>query len=140
MRFYYGDKNIIRILDEIVFWKRQETEHTVVIRKIIDDLEDEFVKELESFEKKFYATEEKAAKYIEILILCKCYYEPIIYQQIIQFIDYTILQSKHFIGLLKIMIKGSNAVSNNPVAETVINHIIRESEYFIDIAQTILCY
>jgi len=34
MQFCYGDKNHIRILEEAEFWKRQEAEHTVVIRKL----------------------------------------------------------------------------------------------------------
>jgi hypothetical protein len=32
MQFYYGDRNLLRVLDEIEFWKRQEAGHTVVIR------------------------------------------------------------------------------------------------------------
>ena len=39
MRFYYGDKTPLRVLDEIEFWKQQESEHTVVILQIVDDLE-----------------------------------------------------------------------------------------------------
>jgi len=46
MQFCYGDKNHIRILEEAEFWKRQEAEHTVVIRKIVQDLEEKFTEKL----------------------------------------------------------------------------------------------
>ncbi|PAB60084.1 DUF2935 domain-containing protein [Anaeromicrobium sediminis] len=139
MRFYYGERNINRVLDEMEFWKRQEAEHTVVIRKIVDNLEEEFVKQLENFEKSFYTIEGKAIKYNETLIRSKGKLSPMMYQEIIELINYAIHQSQQFIGLLEQILCRSKGLSNNPVVVTVINHIRRESEYFIGIAQTILC-
>lgn len=43
IQYYYGYKNLLRVLDEVEFWKRQETEHTVVIREIAPDLEARYV-------------------------------------------------------------------------------------------------
>ncbi|MBS4539613.1 DUF2935 domain-containing protein [Clostridium sp. D2Q-11] len=138
MRFYYGEKNLYRVLDEMEFWKRQEAEHTVVIREIIPNLEDRFVKELESYQKSFNETEGMAVRYIETLIRSKGGVDPIFTQQIMEFICYAIEQSQQFIMLLEQILAESKGAINNPVAETVINHIRRESEYFIGIAQTIL--
>jgi len=57
MQFCYGDKNHIRILEEAEFWKRQEAEHTVVIRKIVQDLEEKFTEKLDEYQKILSATE-----------------------------------------------------------------------------------
>jgi len=138
MRFYYGEKNIYRILDEMEFWKRQEAEHTVVIRKIVKDLEEEFINQLECFEKSFNKTEGIVVMYIETLIRSKCNVDPIIIQQIMELISFALQQSQQFIVLLEQILAESKGVIDNPVAVTVINHILRESEYFIGIAQTIL--
>jgi len=35
MQFYYGHQMPLRILDEAEFWKRQEEEHTIVIRELV---------------------------------------------------------------------------------------------------------
>jgi len=51
MQFCYGDKNHIRILEEAEFWKRQEAEHTVVIRKIVQDLEEKFTEKLDEYQR-----------------------------------------------------------------------------------------
>ena len=46
MQFYYGGQMPLRILDEAEFWKHQEQEHTVVIRELVDNLEEEYVNAL----------------------------------------------------------------------------------------------
>ena len=55
-------------------------------------------------------------------------------QRIVQFIRYAIEQSRKFIELLDELSASSAAVRKNPVVQVVINHIRRESEYFIGIA------
>jgi len=67
MQFCYGDKNHIRILEEAEFWKRQEAEHTVVIRKIVQDLEEKFTEKLDEYQKILSATEATILQYIETL-------------------------------------------------------------------------
>ncbi len=138
MRFYYGDKNIHRALDEMEFWKRQEAEHTVVIQEIVGNLEERFVKQLDSFQKEFAKVEGKTVQYIEAIIRSKGNISPMFYQQTMQLINLGLEQSQKFVLLLNEMLEDSKAVSDNPVAVTVINHIRRESEYFIGIAKTIL--
>ncbi|RKD29572.1 DUF2935 domain-containing protein [Thermohalobacter berrensis] len=141
MRFYYGNKSINRVLDEMEFWKRQEAEHTVVIRKIVTDLEHPFQEKLEDLENEFSKIEERTVEYIQVLN--RSGYSPTIYQEIMNLVNFALLQSEHFVVFLNKIINESQAVKNNRPAIIVINHIQRESEYFIGIARTILenyCY
>ena len=64
MRYFYGDKTPLRVLDEIEFWKRQETEHTIVIRQVATNLERDFVEKLKNWELAFSKTEGVAVRYI----------------------------------------------------------------------------
>ena len=54
MQFYYGNKMVHRVLDEAEFWKQQEAEHTVVIREVVPNLEQRFVRQLEQFGPLFF--------------------------------------------------------------------------------------
>jgi hypothetical protein len=138
MRFYYGEKNILRVLDESEFWKRQETEHTIVIHTIVPNLEVEFVRQLEEFEIAFRPMEGKAIQLMECVIRSKGRLGPELRQEIILFIEAALSQSHQFIKFLDTLLSQSMAVKANPTAQVVINHIRRESEYFIGIAQVIL--
>ena len=51
MQFYYGNQMPLRVLDEAEFWKHQEEEHTVVIRELVANLEEEYVKAMHEWEK-----------------------------------------------------------------------------------------
>jgi len=135
--YYYGDKVPLRILDEIEFWKHQEAEHTVVIREIVPNLEPEYVSALQQWEFQLTKTETMAVSYIETVIRSKGKINPHFMQRMIAFIDYCLQQSITFVAFLYNLQQESNAVKNNKTAIVVINHIIRESEYFIGIAQTI---
>ncbi len=138
MQFYYGEKNLSRVLDEIEFWKRQEAEHTIVIGQIANNLESDFVCQLQQFEQVFQQAEGTAVKYIEIIIRSKGNVSFTIQQQIMQLISFALCQSQQFIMLLDQILSESQAIRNNTVARVVINHIRRESEYFIGIAQIAL--
>lgn len=138
MQFYYGDKMLLRVLDETQFWKRQETEHTVVIRQLVDNLEMEYVSLLQEWEQAFAQAEGTAVKYIETVIRSGKVINVVLEQQIIQFISLAIKQSQQFIILLNRLASASEAVRNNTTAIVVINHIRRESEYYIGIAQIII--
>lgn len=135
MQYYYGEKMYLRVLDEIEFWKHQESEHTVVIRKIAPGLEDEYVKQLENWEQVLTQTQATAVKYVEAVIRSGSCISPQLQQQIMQFIDFCIRQSQDFVILLNAISSKSSAVRDNPVATTVVNHIRRESEYFMGIAK-----
>ncbi|GAE90676.1 DUF2935 domain-containing protein [Acetivibrio straminisolvens] len=138
MQFCYGDKNHIRILEEAEFWKRQEAEHTVVIRKIIPDLEDKFVEKLDEYQKILSATEATILQYIERLNRSCYVMNPELVQKIANIIEITLCQSKTFVNFLNTMAKESAAALNNLTASVVINHIVRESEYYIGIAKAYL--
>lgn len=138
MQFYYGDRNLLRVLDEIEFWKRQEAEHTVVIRQIVDNLEPRYVALLQKWELVFNQTEGVAIKYIEAVKRANFNVSRALEQQIIQFVHYALDQSRNFILLLDELLAQSGAVRSNPVVPVVINHIRRESEYFIGIVEAFL--
>lgn len=138
MQNYYGEMMPLRILDEIKFWKRQEAEHTVVIRQIVKDLEEEYVEALKKWEESFAEIEARSIRYIETVIRAGGNINSQVYQGIVLLIQHAYFQSKQFLKLLHQLISESKAVSNNSVAIVVINHIRRESEYFIGIAQTVV--
>lgn len=140
MQFCYGEKNHIRILEEAEFWKRQEAEHTVVIREIVSDLEEEFVEKLEESQKVFSTMEATILQLIERLNRSCYIVTPELVQYIIYLIQVTLHQSQMFVELLTTIIGESAAVKGNLAAVVVINHIIRESEYYIGIAKAYLCH
>ncbi|HHX12429.1 MAG TPA: DUF2935 domain-containing protein [Clostridiales bacterium] len=137
MQFYYGDQNYLRILDEVEFWKHQEAEHTVVIREIIDNLDSTVVNQLQAFQNEFTQTEQKAIQLMETVIRSKGQINHMMTQHIMDFIQYAIQESELFVQYLN-ELKTVDYIGDNTVGVTVINHIIRESQYFIGIAQTII--
>lgn len=137
MRFFYGNKNSLRVLDEMEFWKRQEAEHTVVMRTIMPELEKDYVKYLENFEGRFTQTEGDAIKYIETVTRAAGNISPQLLESILCLIEYAMKESECFLQLIDDILANSKA-AKDPIARTVVKHIRRESEYFIGISQTIL--
>jgi hypothetical protein len=138
MQFYYGNQMPLRILDEAEFWKHQEEEHTVVIRELVTNLEDEYVAALKQWEQVLNETHNRVVRFIESVTRSSNYISPDLQQQIMQLVSYCLQQSLQFIQLCQKIKMESAAVSANPTAKVVLNHIIRESEYFVGIAQTLL--
>ena len=138
MQFYYGDKMPLRILDEGEFWKMQEAEHTQVIRALAPNLEPSFVEALKAWEQELSRTQATFVQYIETLVRMGHYANPQFCGQVLQLVQFAMRQSQQFIGLLNRLGTESSAIKNNPTAVTVLNHIRRESEYFIGIAQALL--
>lgn len=138
MRFYYGESTLLQVLDEAEFWKHQEAEHTVVIRQLVKNLESEFARQLQEFELAFNRTRGMVVRYIEAVIRSKGRLGPELKLQIRELVDYAQRQSGQFIRLLNRIAAGSEAVRGHPVAAVVINHIRRESEYFIGIVEAVL--
>lgn len=138
MQFYYGDSNLLRMLDEAQFWKLQEKEHTAVVQNTTPNLEKEYVNSLNEFELAFIAMEGCAIRLIETVIRSKDNINQNLKNEIYAFIKECIAQSQQFIKLLDYMLKNSDAVKDNQFSQVVINHIRRESEYFIGIAETIM--
>ena len=138
MRFFYGEKNILRALEEAQFWKHQESEHVDLIMEVVPDLEDEYVDKLEEYKEIFNSTEARIVQYMEAAVNCQYNLSPEMYQDIVNIINLAIRQSQVFVDFLGMLLRDSNAVKNNPAAVTVVNHIRRESEYFIGIVTAFL--
>lgn len=138
MLFVYGPYLPVRILEEIRFWKGQEKEHTEVIKAIVPNLEVCYVKLLDDWEKVFAATEHAAHTLLQYGLSgeqAAC--DPRLIQQTEQLLDTSCLQSREFIRQLYCMMEQSVAVKTVPLANTVLLHIIRESEYFICVLETL---
>lgn len=138
MQFYYGQQMPLRILDEAEFWKHQEEEHTVVIRALVSNLEEEYVEALEEWEKALGETHKKVLRFIETVTRSGFQISHALQQQVMQLVTFCLQQSLQFIKLCQQIKTESKAVSANPTAKVVIDHIIRESEYFVGIAQALL--
>jgi hypothetical protein len=138
MQFYYGDKMPLRILDEGEFWKLQETEHTDVIQALVPNLEPQFVQALKSWEQAFSRTQATFVQYIETVVRSGQHINPQFYTQVMQLVQFATNQSQQFIILLNQLGTESQALKQNPIAIVVLNHIRRESEYFIGISQAFL--
>ncbi len=138
MQYYYGDKMPLRILDEGEFWKHQEAEHTDVIRALVPNLEPQFVQALKSWEQALSRTQATFVQYIETLVRSGPNLNPQFYSQVMQLVHFATNQSQQFISLLNQLGTESNALKENPTAIVVLNHIRRESEYFIGISNALL--
>ncbi len=138
MQFYYGEKMPLRVLDEVEFWKLQEAEHTVVIRELAGNLEPQFVSALQEWEQAFSQTNAAARRFIETEIRSKGHLRPEQHREIMLLVDCALSQSYQFVQFLNFLAAESDVIKNNPTAITVLNHIRRESEYFIGIAQAVL--
>lgn len=138
MQFYYGQKMPLRILDEAEFWKHQEEEHTVVIRELVKNLEAKYVEALLEWEKVLSETHQRVIRFIETVTRSGYVVTPSLFQDVLKLVSFCLEQSQRFIDLCRQIKNESEAIKNNLTAKVVIDHIIRESEYFIGIAQTIL--
>nr|WP_272495850.1 DUF2935 domain-containing protein [Bacillus pinisoli] len=128
----------LRILDEAEFWKHQEEEHTVVIRELVKDLESEYVNALIEWEKVLANTHQTVVRWIETVIRSGQTLSPTLYQEVLKLVKYCLDESLHFIQFCQYIKNNSEPIKNNPTAKVVLDHIIRESEYFVGIAQTLL--
>lgn len=138
MQFYYGDQMPLRILDEAEFWKQQEEEHTVVIREALnDDLEAEYRNALKEWEQALSETHQKVVSYIQSVKRSQYIYEEL-QADVNELVKFCLDESLQFIELCKQIKVHSAAAKDDPFAQTLLDHIIVESEYFIGIARVIL--
>jgi hypothetical protein len=138
MRFYYGDKMPLRILDEGEFWKLQEAEHTEVILALVPNLEQKYVDALKSWGQALSRTQATFVQYIETAVRGGQYLQPQFYERVLGLVQFALQESRQFIEFLNQLGTESEAMKQNVTAITVLNHIRRESEYFIGIAQALL--
>lgn len=127
----YGPLMPVRILEEIVFWKKQEQEHTAVIKAIIPQLEEPYVKLLDEWAVVFGATEQAAQQLLAAWLTPATSGQPALAAETEQLLHVACAQSQEFVRQLFAMMEGSAAVKAQPLAGTVLLHIIRESEYFL---------
>jgi Fe-Mn family superoxide dismutase len=137
MLFVYGTLMPMRILEEIRFWKTQEKEHTVVIRTLVPTLEPEYVKSLKTWEVIFEKTEMAALQWIEWAIRTQQPSDPYLNQQVTVILESSQTQSLDFIQELIHIEQNSTPIQNNATIKIVMEHIIRESEYFLGVLQAL---
>ncbi|MFD1177470.1 Fe-Mn family superoxide dismutase [Paenibacillus puldeungensis] len=138
MLFVYGPYLPVRILEEIRFWKQQEAEHTDVIKAIVPNLERNFVKLLDEWKVVFTRTEEAADRLLQYgLSSKKAASSPQLIQQTERLLAAACQQSREFIRQLYFILEHSTAVKSIPLAKVVLLHIIRESEYFLGVLETL---
>lgn len=137
MLFVYGPLLPTRILEEIVFWKMQEKEHTEVIKAIVPSLEEPYVKLLDEWAVVFGATEQAARQLLEASMeQAVAGHSELAYET--ELLVHTACgQSREFIRQLCALRDNSKAVNAQPLAGTVLLHIIRESEYFLAVLGTL---
>ncbi|NMO98085.1 Fe-Mn family superoxide dismutase [Paenibacillus lemnae] len=133
MLYIYGHHLPARILEEIVFWKHQEAEHTEVIQAIVPRLEETYVKLLNDWAAVFTETEKAAELLLQQTMTSSEALSPSTLNQIELLVRISMDQSREFVRQLRMLEKNSPAVKKVPLAPTVLEHIIRESEYFLDV-------
>jgi len=138
MQFYYGEQNMLRALDEAEFWKRQESEHAELIPLVTPNLEAQYVQKLHQFHIELSDMHAETLKYITSINRSKGMIKRELKMQMMHLIKLCIEQSQNFISFIDSLLTNSQAVSTNPSSQVVIRHMIRESQYFIGIAQLIL--
>ncbi|MFD2760955.1 DUF2935 domain-containing protein [Lentibacillus juripiscarius] len=138
MQFYYGGQMPLRVLDEAEFWKEQEAEHTVVMRELVTDLEEKYVKALKHWEEVLNTTHQHVKRFIESVVRSNKHISPALYQQVLDLVSFCLQESQAFIQFCRQVKTESTVVSGNHTAKVVVDHIVDESEYFTGIAQTIL--
>lgn len=134
----YGPFLPVRILEEIRFWKEQEAEHTEVIQAIIPGLEEGYVKLLNEWKDVFSSTCDAANQLLQYGITSKeaaC--DPELIRETEKLLDASFRQSTEFIRQLYYILDQSKAAKSVPLAKTVLLHIIRESEYFLGVLETL---
>lgn len=131
MLYVYGTMLPIRILEEIVFWKTQEKEHTEVIKAIVPSLEEPYIKLLDEWAVVFGATEQAAQQLLEASLSPAAAYHPELAADTELLLQTACAQSQEFIRQLYALRDNSKAVNAQPLAGIVLLHIIRESEYFL---------
>lgn len=137
MLYIYGPLLPVRILEEIVFWKMQEKEHTEVIKGIVPNLEEPYVRLLDEWAVVFDATEQTARRLLEASLGPSVTGHAGIAAETEQLVHTACAQSREFIRQLYALQEASKAVNAQPLAGTVLLHIIRESEYFLAVLGTL---
>jgi hypothetical protein len=96
------------------------------------------VEALHEWEKALSKTHQQVVSFIESVIRSG-YYVPVqLYRQVLQLVTFCLDERERFIEMCRQIKNDSEVVAKNRTAIVVIDHIIRESEYFIGIARALL--
>ncbi|WP_096466077.1 DUF2935 domain-containing protein [Aneurinibacillus soli] len=109
-----------------------------MIRALVPNLEPAFVQALQAWEQAFSQTHALFVRYIEIVSGSGYHISPMIYNEIMHLVHFALQQSQQFVQFLNQLAAESAALKSNPTAITVLNHIRRESEYFIGVSEALL--
>jgi Fe-Mn family superoxide dismutase len=131
----YGVLMPIRVLEEIRFWKTQEREHTEVIRALAPDLEAPFVKLMKAWERVFEQSEMAAVRLLEAALRGGLIVTPEQRAEVEGLLAASAAQSQQWVQQLAKMEQESAPIRSRPVVKAVIQHIIRESEYFLGVLE-----
>ncbi|RKD21850.1 hypothetical protein BEP19_14695 [Ammoniphilus oxalaticus] len=137
MLFAYGPYQDLRTLDEMRFWKQQEEEHIDVIKELVKDLEPQFVEALDAWKESFTLVLNRITRDIETYIRMNGKSTPAMHQHVMEMARFSLEQSERFLQFLHQMRTTSKAIKGKPTLLTVIDHIARESEYFIGVLQVL---
>jgi Fe-Mn family superoxide dismutase len=129
----YGALMPLRILEEIRFWKMQEKEYTMVILKLVPDLEPQYEKLLKEWEKVLSKTEKTAQQWIESVIDSNKFASHPLHSQLHSIIQHSRNQSQELIQHLFQLTQQSSVINKKPTIKTMILHMIRGSEYFLGV-------
>lgn len=137
MLYGYGSMLPMRILEEIHFWKNQELEHTEFIKAVIHNLEIPYVKLLTEWAMVFQESALTARKLLDQSLSPNTTLSSILLIDTEQLLSLSCLQSREFIRHLNSVKDQSIAIREHSLANILILHIIRESEYFLHTLDTL---
>ena len=137
MLFIYGAKLPVRLLEEIRYWKHQERKHTGLIKAVVPELEPDYVKMLDQWAVVFSDTEKRRDELLRHILRYDGPPSPQVLAQVEQAARASCEQSREFIRQLHGLKEHSEAVRKVPLASTVLHHVIRESEYFLNALETL---
>ncbi|WGU92794.1 Fe-Mn family superoxide dismutase [Paenibacillus dendritiformis] len=137
MEYIYGSLMPVRVLEEIVFWKKQEREHIEVILAIVPQLEPEYVQVLREWEPVFTKTEEAASAWLQFILSQGGSTPPDTMHKIELLLKASVYQSEQFVKHLETMKQYSRAVQSVPLAPIVFDHIASESVYFLNVVHAL---
>ncbi|GFN31133.1 Fe-Mn family superoxide dismutase [Paenibacillus xylaniclasticus] len=134
MLFVYGDQTPIRLLEEIRDWKRQEIEHTAVIRSLLPNLEPEYAWVLTEWEQPLRTAERVADRCLNEALARTTDEEndwELVNTRADRLLEAAAYQSQRFVEHLLQILERSHSLTTNKAAKSFILHAVRESNGFL---------
>ncbi|TVY10179.1 Fe-Mn family superoxide dismutase [Paenibacillus cremeus] len=129
----YGSLGPHRVLEDIRFWKLQEAEHTSMIQELVPMLEPSYVALLQQWNALFRETAEDAEQWRETIQHSKGPVSPYIGTRVDELVRTAIAQSQEYVKHLQLLTKHSDPLKKHSAAQKNVKHMIRQSEYFLDL-------